>query len=472
MSRPQATCRLAMAAMVVALALTGPTHAAAQASACSETTCDFQSSKTVIRADLYRVECDKLAVDKLDRRYYGPPGIRAPANFVRGVCLFERIARGLKPLNTQAEGGLSASESAIGALQQAQSTALLASQRTTAALFEGMLHCGELDTLDKKGAAAGSARRCQHRAMAKASFARVDMSGLSLSYLPDGGRFDQIIEGMITCQEKHLHVREAAACGTLVTASADQLKQVVDVAADAVLPQYFGEDVQTKDGNKAVAPVTAMLARKVSEATAATEGSQAAFARLSAKRDELVKTYQALASKLCGARRMVDPQAPCAFSGMGNLVSAYEAAVEEVTKYTTFVEQAVEGLFRDDTSPDVRRKLAENLKAANEAVALLAPKQAALTSLASDLTRLAVDPQGTETVRRACKILYCDMHASRLVRLDTACRSVDQTSSQPLSLSNSLCDATGARAILPSSSATAVSLCREAGFERAPSSCE
>ena len=139
MRRPIIRLSVQLGAVLSALLASPPSGRA-----CSEKACDFQTDQTNVRADLYQKECDALDVAKLDQAHYGPD-VRAPVDFVKGVCIFERLSRGLSPFAQTAGRTTSPVESAIDALQKAQSTAMLTAQRTTASLFEGILHCRQLD---------------------------------------------------------------------------------------------------------------------------------------------------------------------------------------------------------------------------------------------------------------------------------------------------------------------------------------
>ena len=457
----------ALVALLVTLGLD------ASASACSENECDFRPDHTVIRADLWKTACDAAGPRALDSRHYGQ-GVRAPASFMRGVCLVERMAHGLPVYGAAADPTRTPVEHAISELQQAQSAALLPSQRHTAALLEGVMHCKAITELAQKRAPEGSDRRCYHRAAAKASFARVDLAGLSITYPePENAtRYDVLVETMLACQETLL-AREAAACGIRHAATASELQQIVARAGDEVLPRYFGADSQNADGEKAISPVTAMIGRKITEAQAASDGSQRAFDGLRAKRDQLLRNYQLLAARICeGGGGSAPGERSCSFPGMGRLLAAYDAAIQEVAKYTAFVEQSVEGLLRDETTPDVSKNLADSLRAARETVARLAPKHEALSALKDDLARLAVDPQGTETIRRACRLLFCDIYGDLEFRVSRACVSTDPASSsgELLITRNPLCSASRGKAeIAPGFSAE--SICRAAGFDPASPSC-
>lgn len=446
---------------------------------CRETACDFQSTRTIIREDLWRGStCDLLTVEGLDRRYYDTASpVRAPIHFVRGVCLVERLSRGMSGYASEGQR-LGPWESAIAELQQAQSTALLPSQRHVAALFEGIAHCKAMDELARKGTQEGSDRRCAHRSMAKASFSRLDMAGLDLTYAEpqNAARFDAVIEDMLACQESHLHAREAAACGIRHAPTEGELAGVVAQASDQVLPRYFGSDGVNAKGEKAVSPVVAMIGRKIQEAQAASEGSREAFSALQKKRDQLLANYQRLAGRLCGGRvssgaKGGDEQ-PCSFPGIGRMYDAYDAAIQEVAKYIAFVEQSAEGLLRDESTPDVSKSVRDSARAASETVALLAPKREALRGLKDDLTRLSVDPLGGETIRRACRLLVCDIYEDFDIREDRACRSVDPDSPtrQTLRAVNPLCGPNKVKeSLVPG--VTVESLCRSVGFEPVAASC-
>jgi hypothetical protein len=444
-----------------------------RAQACRESECDFQSASTVLRDNVWRADCGEGLTARLDPRFYGGT-LRPPVSFVRGVCLFERIARGLVPLDAPDPRGMRPVVRAIAELQSAQSSAISFSQRQVAALFEGLLHCKQLDQLAALDAAPGTPsweQRCMHRSMAKANFARVDLVALELRYADaaDQGRVGQSIDGMLACQSAHLHSAAAARCGTSTTATTSELQRVADVAAGAILPRYFGQVPGATEGPVAVPPVTALLARKIGEATAASQGSREAFAALRTERDAVQGQHDTLETKLCEG----DAQR-CLPGAVAALFSTYETAVVRVSEYLAFVRQALAGLFLDGGKEDLNKVVAENLRAATDSVKLLEPKQAPLQQLRDDLTRLGADARGDATLRRACKLLFCDIWGGPRLRVDNACRAVDPASPTraPLAATNPLCKADpAAQLVLGPGSASSASICREVGVEPGPTAC-
>lgn len=463
-----------IAALGVGLVVGGMLRAApVAAESCAVADCDFQVERTLIRENLWQGPCGQALIARLDRKYHGDVGVRAPLHFVRGVCLFERISRGMEALDKPDEGGTKPVTRAIDELQKAQSTAMLPAQRSAAALFEGLMHCKQLDVIaeSQRGSTRDARReeRCVHRSMAKASFTRVDLAGLDIRYVEPASRarFDQSIEAMVGCQATHLHDGAASACGALITPSRRQLEEVGGRAANEVLPRYFGAVPDQPDGKQLVPPVSALLSRKVDEAKRAGDGSREAYAKLRARNDQLIKNYGTLQERLCEDK----PSCPTAL--VGQLRERYGDALVQADKYAKLIERFKGGLFLDENKVDVRAQLAKNESAAQAEIARLAPKLSALSALGTELARLAVDPSGSAAVLRGCKHLFCDIRAGAPIRLDNACSSVDPSISRdPLARWNPLCGKdVEAQAIPGRMGATTASICREVGFDPVMSAC-
>jgi hypothetical protein len=442
--------------------------ARAHAASCNERDCDFQEDSTVIRSNLWSGPCPAV-MSRLDPVHHGDD-TRAPPNFVRGVCLFERVMRGLELLDQADTRGMRPVTRAIEELQKAQSVPMLPAQRAAAALFEGLMHCKQLDAI----AAAGSAttgygtmeRRCAHRAMAKASFARVDHAGLDIRYAdPESApRIDQNIESMFTCQATHLHDGQASRCGMLLSANARELDGVASDVAKDVLPRFFGEVPNDPDGKKLVPHVTALVLRKIEEASTAAQGSREAFERLHAQNEAVRTNLATLDKRLCN-----DPSCPP--GAVGALLSAYKSAIQSVARYITFIDQFMAGFFNDANKDDARGALDKTLVEARNTVSAFVTKRPAVQTLKDDLTRLSTDPSGTDTVLRACRLLFCEIYAGPRIRLDNACRSVDPVSREPLLVRNPLCAADVTKQVIGTTGATTASICREAGFNPALAVC-
>jgi hypothetical protein len=420
----------------------------------------MESDHTKLRSELWRDDCEKLDVSKLDRRHYAP-GVRTPTHFLKGVCLFERISRNLLP--GLVGRGLTPIENAIEQLQKAQSTALLPAQRTSASLFEGVLHCKQLDAFAAGSVKPSMERRCFHRSAAKASFARVDLSGFALTYEEGtpSKRFEQVVDEMLVCQGKHLHVSEAASCGMLIAPSARELAKVADDASAQVFPRFFGSDAQ-ESAESAVSPIAGMMSRRLREATAAATGSDEAFAALERKNAQVQANTGVLDSILCNGLE-------CIPGAVGKMRATYEAAIQTAITYKAFVDRSIQGLLLDENKQDVSKRVTENQTEATEQVKRVAQLRPRIEGLRDDLTRLSVDTQGTATVQRACQLLFCEIYRGG-AWLTNACRSVDPSSPtrEPMARTTPLCQTDPARQLIlgaGTGGATATTICREAGFD-------
>jgi hypothetical protein len=336
-----------------------------RASACDDTTCYLTVAHTIIDESVWSQPC---AEQKLDVEHYPQTNLRAPGHFVRGVCLFERGSRAQTPQQDPDPNPTASALRAIDELQSAQGVALQSSQRMTAALLEGLLHCGQLDALGPVDAVTPNLevaeRRCFHRAQAKASFARVDLAKLDLRYdeadasggASAGAKADpnartyQLIDRMVSCQSAQL-LRSEPACGGLLSVSGEQLDQVTTTVASEILPRYFDAadfNAKPEDAGNASSHVTAMLARKIADASKATDGSRDAYKQLRAQSQQLSAAEQLLEPRLGNTGEASIPVA------VNALRRAYSDAILSVNNYKSFVEQFIQGLFESEHAREAR----------------------------------------------------------------------------------------------------------------------
>ena len=445
--------------------------AQAQRAMCTIERCDFQADRTLLRRDLWDEPCSLERISRLSASYFDPNGgVRTPLDAALGICLFERIRQQRAPYAAVHDNGLAVEERAIDALQKAQVGVVMPSQRHVLNLFEGLLHCRKLQALtpprsvDVEGRVALRDRVCFHRAMAKASFAKVEYAGLDVQYVdPNDGSLSLHIDAMSECYQRYLNFDYDAMCAIATAPSRAEIAGLAQRVGGEILSTYFDDAGRT--------PVGALLTRKVTMAREAMAGSNEAFAQLEAKNAALARGHASLVTRFCTSGDCVPAQ-------VNALVDVYDRAVVTALQLTDVVENFVNGLFRDANNKDVRTTLRESMDVAASSVSRLVQspnspheQNDVLTRLAAmkaSLDSLAAQRETAEkaTTANLCRLYFCEMYKGLPSRLTAACRAKDLATqgSPPLSATTPRCRLNLADQLLERG-VTAASVCREAGFD-------
>jgi hypothetical protein len=435
--------------------------------------CDLQPTRTLLRSQIWRgADCKPSQWEGLPR--VGFPfdgagklqlGLRAPAAFLAGVC----HAR-------SPNGGV---EQGIAELQAAQSGDLFPAQRNVASLYEGLLHCRKLRTLDRSRLDRSLSTRtafCTARSMAKASFSRVAWPHLELAYESDAATsLDAHVEEMSQCYGELLHGGYDATCGVVSAPSPAQIERVARDAADTVLTSYFGDSAADRPDAHGAPPLKAMLARKIAMADGALADSSSLFEQLTQKTGLLSTSYSGVAEPYCAGS---DPSLPCAGDiprRVGRLHDAYEHAVLAAQDLLSFADRWVDGQYTNN-GVDVRTGLRQR---SNDLALVLAslkePSRPNELSLGDKLARVKSDMRtlasssanAQATLRRVCAVYFCELRRRSPVGFNATCNKHDDTTGGRIGDANLLCATDLTQTFVSSDrTTTALGLCEGAQFTR------
>ncbi|WP_437479063.1 hypothetical protein WME75_32175 [Sorangium sp. So ce1014] len=437
--------------------------------------CDLQERKTHLRAQLWSGPCDPSRWDALPRQGYPlervdgdqkiKVGPRAPVHFLNGVCEAHRR-----------DGDV---DHGLHELEKAATVGLLPSQRNTAALLEGLLHCRKLAQLEDRYQAELTTRLapreafCMHRGMAKASFTRVRWEGLEMSYDTSDFSLTGHAESMAQCYAEHLHGGYDATCGVVSSPSPAAIDAAAETVSRDILTDYFGSATEdAPPGDRAIPPLKAMLARKIDMADSSLRDSAALLDGLVRKKDLLVTSYEGMASMFClpGSETTGLCSGPLP-SAVAGLHDGYERAVLRSQKVLDFVDRWVSGLY-EHQGKDVRVELQRSheglrdmlaraeLPAVPNEMTLLQKLDLMKRDMALLANRSAVE---NDTLKRQCSIYFCEIRNRNRTFFTNACNQTDAVAGRPVKDVNALCAADVAGTVV-AGTRTAAALCTGAGL--------
>jgi hypothetical protein len=314
------------------------------------------------------------------------------------------------------------------------------SQKSTAALMEGLTHCRAAQTLKddvdairpdvesdvkdlKKMQNEARDVFCLHRSMAKEAFSEVNWVGFSLDYqkTAKGRSLDDHLKEMGSCGGELLHNSYDSVCGEVTALDEESVKELATEAANSILPNFV--TVLTEETEEAakpqagIPPFTAMMARKLAMTQASLAQGDRNFEDLSRKAQILEAAYEKVLA-FYGSMEGEDILVPSQ-DGLVAQVSAlqtnYLDAVSKVQSLLELTDRWVKGLYTDDSKKDLREVLLDRQKQLTAQMEFISLEGkgllADLTTITDSIAKMAQNngTRNDQMLKSMCALYYCEI---------------------------------------------------------------
>jgi hypothetical protein len=358
----------------------------------------------------------------------------APIGFLRAVCNFHSPSQTIEQY-----------EKTIDLFQKSVTTGLMPSQKSAAALLEGISHCRVARAVKALPGSLGSTKArsqmenlyCRHRSMAKEAFSEVTWAGFRFEYETETqvASLDAHIRDMAQCGSDLLGSEQDTFCGDITALPEDRVKQLAAEAAAQEIPCYVS--IPEDSGNPTASgcanpPFTAMMARKVRMTRDIIARSKNSFQDLSQENQTLTLSYLDVL-KLYGsidANDVLKKAGGSVPDQIDSMQSDYLNSVSRARSLLTLSQSWVDGLYKDTEGKDLRVFLGERQEELQAQKEFLGDDKSGLYKDIHDITEsiknMAADAatQNKSFLKSMCAFYFCELKGRSKDRFHQTCNTV------------------------------------------------
>lgn len=369
-------------------------------------------------------------------------GPSAPLAFLLGICHAHQPNQTLDTIYRSIEN-----------LQLAPTRGLMPSQKSAAALFEGIQHC--------RAAALYNGTRttilrdkdlfCQHRAMARDAFTEINWLTLNLKYenpLRDASALSAQIGA---CGDELLNKDLDAVCSIITPMDQTSVNVLAQKAVGEVMPKFI-DVTAPKDAQSNLPPFTAMLSRKLSLTTDAIRNMSQELTKIKADSAQLHGDV----GNLVGLYGTYDTQNDALEIGAGTipariavLKDRYLAAVSMASVLLELAKRWEDGLATGGDLSNKSTALLGQIAELNNQLKFIKENDGSKDSLFSAVAILrdgVAKAQGGDAqrqkkvVRSFCALYFCDLRTLNKSNFENICKTTIQGTTTQFYTTNALCD--------------------------------
>jgi hypothetical protein len=442
----------------------------------------LQPLSTTLTEDLVSMgTCSAEQLERLSARSYpkSPTGgfldsTESPLPFLLGICYAH-----------QKEPRIETIYRGIESLQSAVTRGLMPSQKSAAALFEGLQHCRAATFYDKTRDTLLRDKDlfCQHRSMAREAFSEVNWFQLNMQYESSVRDVTNLSNEMAQCGAEILASKNDAECSVITALDQQAVQDIAAKAVAEVLPHFIETSSDGPSHKPSLPPFTAMLSRKLTLTNEAMARIGQDLSAIKADSDALSDDARELV-QLYGSydetNDLLEIGADTLPEKIAGFKDRYLLAVAKARALLELAQRWEDGLTTGGDLSNKATALLRQITELNNQLKYIKENEASKDSLFNAVVTVRDNIkilQGGDQQRQKkvvgslCALYYCDLKGLNAASFQKICRTKIQGTTTSYFEYNPLCDnptnpdATGILKGANSSQTKVADLCRAHGFD-------